>query len=323
MENKTLEYIKKIMNNVDSQKRRIGRNAHNDLLVCFRGESEDYKETKLMPSLFRNKAGILLEKELIELLSDYEIPESKDISKLSKSIAGQHFVQTSRLLDITFSILPALYFASSNTNEDGYVYSFVFPESFSPNSDYLNYYYDKLVEGHFIPYSKDFKVITHSYNNERLKMQSGGFILFAGKTFTKIPKEYYSAPTKILAEDKEMIRNELSKYFNMNEATLFPKKDKRKEPIINRLSNIKRNKFKPDDYIDMELAYSCRRIEFEINMKNSTTEVTPKQILRFLRKEKASLMDYIENNYDLDDEKKSKRKDIEQRFTIMEAGVKK
>lgn len=317
MENKILYYLEKIMKSVDVQKKLIDGSIHSKPLVCFRGESEDYGTTKLMPSLFRSDSGILLEKELIELLSDYDIPESKDNTKLSKTIAGQHFLQISRLLDISFSILPALYFASDNNEKDGFVYTFIFPESFSPNSDYLNHYYDSLVADDFVPYSKDFKVITHSYNNERLKMQSGGFILFGGEAFSKIPKEYHCEPTKILAQDKKMIRAQLSKYFNLNESTIFPEKDKRKDPIMDRLSYIRRNKSNVGEFIDIELEYSCRRIEFETSLKKDE----PKKILRFLRKEKANLFSYIEKNYKTDEERNRKQKIVENKFTIIESGV--
>lgn len=317
MKNKILYYMEKIMKNVDIKKELINDNNSTKPLVCFRGESIDYGDTKLMPSLFRNDSGILLEKELIELLSDYDIPQSKDNTKLSKTIAGQHFLQISRLLDITFSILPALYFASDNQEDDGFVYTFVFPESFSPNSDYLNHYYDSLVANEFFPYSKDFKVITHSYNNERLKMQSGGFILFGGEAFSKIPEEYYCEPTRILAEDKVTIRAQLSKYFNLNESTIFPEKDKRKDPIMERLSYIKRNRSNKGDFLDVELEYCFRRIEFETSLKQED----PKKILRFLRKEKANLFTYIDKNYKSESEKYKKRKIIEDKFTIIESGV--
>lgn len=316
------KYINEILEKVDEKKELIKQFPEmSEAIICFRGESENYAETKLMPSLFRNTSGILLEPELIELLSDYEIPDAKDATNLSKSIAGQHFVQTSRLLDITFSILPALYFASDINNKSGYIYSFIFPESVSPNSNYLNHYYDSIVNKEFTPYSKDFKVITHSYSNERIRMQSGGFILFSGEYFNKIPQEYYVACIEIPAIDKKLIRTELSEYFNLNESTLFPEKDRRRTPIINRLSTSKRHATDLDDYVNTELDYYLRRIKFELSLK-SLSDQDSISLRRFLRKEKGNILNYVDENYSSEKLDEVIQK-INYKFTIMEAGIRK
>ncbi|WP_393968645.1 MULTISPECIES: FRG domain-containing protein [Enterococcus] len=326
MENKTLDYIDKIIENIEKQKSIIPKKFLKNPIVCFRGESADYGSTKLMPSLFRQTSGISMERELIELFSDYEISDLKDTTGLAKSIAGQHYVQTSRLLDITFSILPALYFASDNENEDGYIYSFIFPEVFSPHSSYLNNYYDNMVAGKIVPSAKDFKVISHSYNNERLKMQSGGFILFSGETFSRIPKEYYLEPVLIEKSDKKKIRDNLKIYFNINESTLFPEKDKRKSSIDSRLSSMQKNTVLLQDYRESELEYFYRRIEFEVEMKKKLGNESVKDIRRFLRKEKLNIVNFINENYlsTTSEEiikKEEHLKNIDYRFFILDAEV--
>lgn len=326
MENKALYYIDKIIENIEKQKSIIPKRFLKNPIVCFRGESADYGSTKLMPSLFRQTSGISMERELIELFSDYEISDLKDTTGLAKSIAGQHYVQTSRLLDVTFSILPALYFASDNENEDGYIYSFIFPEVFSPHSSYLNNYYDNLVDGKIVPSAKDFKVISHSYNNERIKMQSGGFILFSGETFTRIPKEYYFEPVKIEKSDKKKIRNNLEIYFNINESTLFPEKDKRKSSIDSRLTSMQKNTTLLQDYRDSELEYFCRKIEFEVEMKKKLGNESVKDIRRFLRKEKLNIVNFINKNYSsTKDEEIIKKEEhlnnIDYKFFILDAEV--
>lgn len=316
-----LKYMEKIVSNVDSLKMQMHSLGSENPIVCFRGESKDYGETKLMPSLFRINNGVYLDKELIELLCDYDIPNSLEESLLSKSIAGQHFVATSRLLDITFSILPALFFATDNFTERGYVYSFVFPESFSPNSEYINSYYDKIVNQKFIPYSKDFKVITHSYNNERIKLQSGGFLLFSGKTFNKIPEEYYNKPIIIEPKDKMIIRDELSKYFNITEATIFPEKDKRKSIIENRLSDVTMLSSGDDkEHKLIELEYYLRRIEFETMLK-LRNKISTMDLKRFLRNEKSNLKKYLDKNFDIQEEREKVEKRMLQKFKLIEKRI--
>lgn len=327
--NKTLYYIDQIMKNVEAQKKRMKGQMYKDSIVCFRGEHKYFGQTKLCPSLFREEKSLQYEKGLLDLLSDYGVADETNVSNLSKAMAGQHFIQTSRLLDVTFSILPALYFASyeenlndiNDENKYGYVYSFVFPESFSPNSDYLNNCYDKIVEGNFSPYARDFKVITHSYDNERVRMQNGGFILFTGEVFSKIPNEYYCPPVKILKDDKKAIREELSEFFNIDESTLFPEKDKRRGVIHRELPKTNKHKNRLEKYIDIELEYSLRRIEYEVTVKVNHTDETTKNIHRFLRKEKESLFGYTDKNFLTEKDKLEKKKIIEHRFMLMGAGV--
>ena len=87
------------------------KDDNQEFTFCFRGEAEDYKATKLTPTLFREKkiGGSIPDKELINLITDYKIVDDKNLNPLSKAIEGQHFLALSRLLDITFSILPSIF----------------------------------------------------------------------------------------------------------------------------------------------------------------------------------------------------------------------
>ena len=76
-----------------------------------------------MPSLFRNPSFVAKERYLFELLGDYNIIGTEKKRYIEKSIEAQHYISISRNLDITFSILPALYFAcKSEKKEDGVLY---------------------------------------------------------------------------------------------------------------------------------------------------------------------------------------------------------
>ena len=167
-------------------------------IVAFRGEPQDYGDTKLLPSLYRKKLSVKQEIKLFELLKDYKVIGKEEMSNLQKAIAAQHYLATSRLLDITFNVLVAIYFATSSKEDDkekrdGYLYIFCLPQHFSPSSKYIEQYYDNMLSENKREFvlKKNFKVITHGYFNERVKLQSGGFIFFPASNITRIPECFY------------------------------------------------------------------------------------------------------------------------------------
>ena len=76
--------------------------------IAFRGESKDHGKTKLMPSIFRNSSYVEKEKKLFQLLKDYGVTE-ENASQTNVLIEAQHYVEISRALDITFSVISALF----------------------------------------------------------------------------------------------------------------------------------------------------------------------------------------------------------------------
>lgn len=287
-----------------------------EYIYCFRGESADYKETKLIPTLFRDSRveGKLPDRELINLITDYQIADATITSNLSKAIEGQHFLVLSRLLDITFSIMPALYFAcSGNYNEDGYIYIFRFPTVFSPSSTYINFFYDGLISGEIEPYFNNFKVLTHTQSNERIKSQSGGFILFPGKTAIPIPERYY-LKLKVSKEKKKDVLNELDLYFGINEAFIYPEKDKKRELISKKISMISKesNCVNTDAlFYKIEIEEALERIQFELRVMLNEGK-SKKEQLRLIRKEERDILEY------LDRIEHSKKWDNEQAFKDLE-----
>lgn len=271
---------------------------------CFRGESKDYGETRLTPTLFRENDIInnIPDEELINLISDYKIVENRELSNLSKAIEGQHFLELSRLLDITFSILPAIFFASSSHKEDnGIVYIFKFPEAFSPSSSYINAYFDNIIERKTIPYNQNFRVLSHTQSNERIKSQSGGFILFPGNTMKNIPELYYET-VEISHDTKKILLEELDIYFGINEAVLYPEKDKKKEIIKKGLKKISRDRVNIKDelsFYEIEIKNALTRLEYEINridnQKSSIVSTNNVYKKRFLRKSVSDIKAYLKS----------------------------
>ena len=137
---KIFKYIEKIQETLEKIENFQRKHTDEKILVAFRGEPRDYKKTKLMPSIFRSSETLNKESYLFELMSDYGMLEFDKNRSIDKAIESQHYLAISRMLDITFSILPALYFACSNEedmSEDGVLYVFCFPEHYSPHSAYL------------------------------------------------------------------------------------------------------------------------------------------------------------------------------------------
>lgn len=261
-------------------------------LIAFRGESNDYGDTKLTPSLFRDSSYVAKESHLFELFCDYNIVDPK-ASNIEKAIETQHYASISRMLDISFDVLVALYFACTHPDEhDGYVYVFAFPEHYSPHSKYIEEFYTNVLEGKHIAYSRNFKVFSHSVTNDRIKAQKGGFIFFPGKEFHPINDCYYER-ILISKNHKREILEDLEALFQITKATLFPEKDKVAEIIT--------NKFKGNIYttksvsLENEIESFFSRIDYELkilHLKGKTAD--KKRVMRWLRKEQDDLINYTE-----------------------------
>ena len=261
-------------------------------LIAFRGESNDYGDTKLTPSLFRDSSYVAKESHLFELFCDYNIVDPK-ASNIEKAIETQHYASISRMLDISFDVLVALYFACTHPDEhDGYVYVFAFPEHYSPHSKYIEEFYTNVLEGKHIAYSRNFKVFSHSVTNDRIKAQKGGFIFFPGKEFHPINDCYYER-ILISKNHKREILEDLEALFQITKATLFPEKEKVAEIIT--------NKFKGNIYttksvsLENEIESFFSRIDYELkilHLKGKTAD--KKRVMRWLRKEQDDLINYTE-----------------------------
>ncbi len=300
-------------------------------LIAFRGESEDYKLTKLMPSLFRNNEWVKKEGHIFELLSDYNMIKC-DATNIEKAIEAQHYLEISRMLDISFNVLVALYFAcqdnkssdSKMTNKhDGVIYVFAFPEHYSPHSNYIEQFYENMLNKHQEPYYRNFKVFSHSYNNERIRVQKGGFIFFPGDKFHPINDIYYRM-INIKKEEKSQILGELQILFQIDKAYIFPEKTN--------ISEIVKNKFKTSNYdskyvnFNDEIKTYLNRIDYELTMIKDregnikeVTEINKKLMLRNLRKEEYDITNYINGyngiNYAVED-RENILKEIKKRFLL-------
>lgn len=284
----------------------------NDCIIAFRGESKDFGNSALTPSFLRESPiKVSKEEQLLNLLKDFQISENDSSTNLENAIASQHYLAYSRLLDITFNVLAAIYFACENIDEeydDAILYIFSFPNYYSPHSNYLNNYFDAILKGEPELYYENFHVITHSYLNERVRAQNGGFILFPSEIQHKIPNLFYEKIT-IKKEDKKQIIQNLEKFFNVSKATIYPEKDKRSAYVKNRL--LSPSTYSKDVSISTEVQkyidFLKTDVEIFLREKKDSQSITSK--LRELRKKRVDLISYI-------DKSKSSKEDLAERKII-------
>lgn len=289
-------------------------------IVAFRGEPKDYDKTALMPSIFRNE-NVEQESLSYDLAIDYKLNNHKDLY-VDQATNLQHYAALSRMLDITFNCLVALFFAcksdESNKNEDAVVYVFDFPEYYSPHSKYIeSLYEDALEDNDSIAYSKNFRVFSENFTNIRIKSQYGGFIFFPGKVFYPIDNVYYD---KIMIpwHEKEKILQDLDILFSINESTLFPEMNEITGKMKKRLLS-ERSYSKPQKLtVENELLKRISNLDYELYKKRFNKTITTKEIFRITRKEKNDMINYLNMHENINkDEKENMEKLISEKIKIM------
>lgn len=297
-------------------------------IIAFRGEPIDYRDTALMPSIFRN-GNRKYESLSYDLAIDYRLNNAND-QYVDQATNLQHYIALSRMLDITFNCLVALYFACCNyekdSDEDGIIYIFDFPEYYSPHSKYIQtLYVDVLESNNSIAYSKNFRVFAESYTNPRIKSQSGGFIFFPGDTFSPINNIYYDK-VEISGDDKKQIIKDLDTLFSINVSTLFPEKNEITDKMKKRLLD-ERDYSKPMKLtIENEIRKRIRDLYYELCVikqnKEEGNKEKEKQIklyLRILRKEKKDLLIYYKEHINCREDNDKIIEEINDDFRFMNA----
>lgn len=304
-----------------------------NVVFCFRGESKNYMESSFKPSFFRDcyEIGDIDEEWFYELLCDFKlIDENPDGMNIKNLIDAQHYIELSRLLDVSFNLLVGLYFACiSNLKHDGVLIVMCFPELFSPNSKYIDDLMKNLKSKRepIIPYN--FKVISKGLQNERVTAQSGGFILFPTNECSTIPENFYKK-IYIKASEKENILKCLSDFFGINQHKLFPQKDKLQKVLIDSMK-FRKGKKQLKFSFDQELELFFNIIRFEIkatinkirnNNNNNNTDDEYKNLItsegRQLRKYYHDLLILINLSNLANEEKKSYILTINEKFNRLQ-----
>lgn len=231
-------YIEKIQYLIEKRKK-------SGDICLFRGESSTY-DTACRANIFRKgviQDNKLFEKSLFDSMRQNKL--TNDNSYLENAIDAQHGEFPSRLLDVTYNCLNALYFAVTpyyHKDEDtldsqtGMVYIFFIDEIFSPSGKNTNDNYNAIINrdvcwfNDSIIFEKNHKFIDHTKLNNRIVAQQGAFILFQGNDASNLPA-HLTYGIKIPGVYKKKIREELKSLFGIHTGSIYPE-------IVNLVSEI-------------------------------------------------------------------------------------
>ncbi len=229
-------------------------NSHSDKKIHFlyRGECKRYPNY-CRPNIFRKNVlstNPLYEKSLFNTMRQNKL--SNNESYLENAIDAQHGEFPSRLLDVSYNCLTALYFAvtpyyhndvNAFDEDDGMVYVFYIDEIFSPSAQNTNDNYNAIIDkerpwfnDHAI-FQKNHKFIDHTKLNNRIIAQQGAFILFQGNDDEKIPS-YMMSGIVIPKKAKPLIRKELSLMFGINTGSVYPEIVNVAEDLVNKSKSL-------------------------------------------------------------------------------------
>lgn len=212
--------------------------------MVYRGETEEYS-TPCIPTIYRGfalKQNAHYETNMFMAMRQNNISSSDDY--LHNAIDAQHDGFPSRLLDVTYNSLIALYFAvtpyyykdeKDSDGKDGIVYVFKFDEAYSPEAKNTKDIYAKALEGDSNIYNASFLshhhiLIDHCKQNKRIIAQQGAFILFTGETPVPVP-HYKMCGIRIAHNAKEKIRDELRFMFGIYTGSVYPEVELMQEEV--------------------------------------------------------------------------------------------
>lgn len=204
--------------------------------VVFRGEPQVFPKP-CQPNLFRNglaEADAFFEKNLFDEMKANHLTGATKYLEIA--VDAQHGGFPSRLLDVSYNCLVALYFAVTPfyrypedhlDGEDGCVYVFSLEKMYCPTGNNINKTYEACInhsEKWFSDsdlFQKNHKLIDHIKHNPRITAQQGAFILFQGKYVSSFPRHKYQA-IRIKGCKKKEIRDELRYLFGIHTGSIYP-----------------------------------------------------------------------------------------------------
>ncbi len=195
----------------------IAGKTSKDKRYIYRGQSEDYADGVVSTAIRRLKKSNLpnpskeeyfeYHTSLIKDAKSYRYGQDSQLSDIGLLIDLQHYGAATGLIDFSEDFLIALWFACNNTDEDGKVF---FLDVWTDEFKHLEAQEEDLpAQGEQLYY-----LHTNFKSTARIFAQKGVFI-FGYKKINNIKS------ITIKKSDKEVIRQELKQYFNIEEKTLF------------------------------------------------------------------------------------------------------
>ena len=249
--------------------------AAKERIFVFRGEPQKHI-TFCQPNIFRKNVlstNKFYEKSLFNTMRQNRLSNSD--SYLENAIDAQHGEFPSRLLDVSYNCLDALYFAvtpyyhnpaDSLDSKDGMVYVFYIDEVFSPSAQNTNDNYNAIINkdkdwfnGQFV-FEKNHKFIDHTKINNRIIAQQGAFILFQGDSPEEIPA-YMMNGIVIDHAAKAQIRKDLSLMFGINTGTIYPEIMNVADDLVNKSKILITDDFSWEN----EISYVFKNLKNELS----------------------------------------------------------
>lgn len=244
--------------------------------MLFRGECRDYGRTACQPNIFRKgylEKNEFFERNILDEMTANRLAEGN--SYIEKAINAQHGGFASRLLDVSYNCLVALYFAitpfytkneDDSDDVDGYVYIYFANELFCPTSSGITENYEAIIKkdrkwytSTFL-FNRNFKVIDHVKLNSRIIAQQGAFIMFPGEEAEEIPQTIYKRVI-IDRKAKPKLRSDLKKLFGIDTSSMYPEVNNFVENITEKSQSTNSNEFTLENELEMTLRALERDVE--------------------------------------------------------------
>lgn len=244
------------------------------LFPVYRGEPEQY-DTPCIPLIFRRDylaQNQFFEKNLFDSMRQNEL--TGGAGYLTNAMDAQHGEFPSRLLDVTYNCLTALYFAvtpyyhkeeTAYDEVDGMVYVVFVSEIFSPSAQNTNDHYSAIVNRdrpwlREPIFQKNHKFIDHAKTNKRMVAQQGAFILFPGDAPDALPMGMYYG-LRIPAGAKKTLREELKLLFGIHTGSIYPETVNLVTELTQKSARINTERFTCAN----ELRYTLGRLRRELD----------------------------------------------------------
>ena len=262
------DYVKAVSKIIDSK-------DTSDFIITYRGESQEYL-TPCVPNIYREdylKNYDFFEKNIFDEMRANKI--SKGEKYLENAISAQHDGFPSRLLDVSYNSLVALYFAVTpyyRYDEDKYdknngkVFVFFINKIFCPTGDHITEAYENIIckKNSFVNnaiFSKNHKLIDHLKINNRIIAQQGAFILFQGNDVDPLPKYMYEE-ILIPADAKKTLRRELKEFFGIYTGSIYPEAENLIEEIKKKSLTIENSTFDFESELKILMCNLKNEIEY-------------------------------------------------------------
>lgn len=281
---KTIRHISDYIAEIEKQLEELPDNC----TVVYRGETREYP-TACFPNLFRKQILVknpYFEKNQFDEMTANHLTEGS--TYLEKAIDAQHGGFPSRLLDVTYNCLVALYFAvtpfyyekeCAADGETGKVYIFPVDKMYCPTGNNINRTYNMIINrkcqwiNEEPLFQKNHKLIDHIKLNTRIVAQQGAFILFQGDEGAEIPPYQYRS-ISIDGASKPILRRELKALCGIHTGSIYPEKYNLVEEIVYKSNHLNAREFSFASELDLVLINleKCLRYHMEKMEEAENTE---------------------------------------------------